>query len=48
MPVSSNLKKIDPRLVAALLKPLPHYTTGISDKCVDISKNTGQKKLMLK
>jgi hypothetical protein len=47
MQVSSNLK-IDPRLVAALLKLIPYNTTGISNKCVNISENTGQKKVMLK
>jgi hypothetical protein len=48
MPVSSNLKKNYCRLVAALLKLVPHSITGISDKCVNICENTGQKKVMLK
>lgn len=41
-------KKIDPRLVAAACKPLPCNATGMSDKYVDTSENTGQKKVMLK
>lgn len=43
-----ELKKIDSRLVAAVCKLLPYNATGMSDKYVDISENTGQKKVMLK